>query len=985
MLDIHVAQVHFLNHLYAIKSRMLSDGVFLLIRAGDREFQTQVKPMTTFVDFDEKFTGVSDVTEIVFEIREVKHNKTNVLLGQKSVELGQLQSEQFQKVTVALGSYARCEIRTRVSHVVAPPTVLAPAPPKLQHQVLDTVDASPVREIPSVTRNFATIAFDPTEPDPDCESISSSDSNVDAKSIISLQSNDPLLNLYEDELQALAKRDQKGTDEGMFWTTPTPRDVNLEQLKDLLKSPHFWLVHSDGKGALQLVKPSTNAKLRDLIASVGYRCVSHVWGDARGTWSSHGVKSFDGISAIPWKVKMLEGKRSRILNLLHSSGAGYWWCDVFCQDQSSNNPEQFQIMGKVYSCCEECVALIDVRAEAIQKLKSNMSSLTPMLRYLALRTREDLSEGITGSHRGDLSLIEMLSGIAASMPNDSDWKELLKTAACRHGSEADFTHGLTAVLESSWFQRVWTLQEAVCPRKVVLISDRNSLGSQAARVPECEVDLTVIVKVAQALHLWTVPIIYSADYDLKTSNRVGGSDNVYSNSVDLISKVTSHLRQMQRVAREVTLISKMQTLLKARDLTGNIREIVLQSLAVSRRSCTQHQDYFYGVMGLLDIEIELGLKQHDALKAFLTSLKERGIPIVSPYVGKEGTDESWVGLENWDSMAGVFNRWRQVNTSIEMFGFETQFNGDQVAITGDVVTMRATSKLLILKEHRREADPRLVRHCRAMLHGAKINQIFGRNLVNLDRCVDSLEQHVMQASGPIRLLAQHSGNKYAGELVLKHNGPSNGRGVVKQSGANIVGQDELTTQDMFSKFSLDILASIDPVDHKMVSYEVCLEDASGTHDSFEIEAKLFPRMLMFYLHRWYVKYDSFGDELPFDIKEGMEIAHLVGNTSMGLLICSDPFNYKLHKDMEFIIGTEKAANKTDASRLYSSRHLLKRLIDEGNGMLKLHVAAVKVDNHSKLVGSLLAFELERIALIEGATVNDKFVNDHYSNAIRHEA
>ncbi|KAJ3079277.1 hypothetical protein HDU99_000076 [Rhizoclosmatium hyalinum] len=786
----------------------------------------------------------------------------------------------------------------------------------------------------------------------------------DAASVISLLSNDPRLNLYQDELQAIAKRDKKGSDEGPFFETQPPRNVNIEMLKTLLKSPYFWLVESDGNENLKLVKPSTSAVLRDRVVSTGYRCISHVWGDARGFWSTHGVKGFDG-GALPWKVKMQEGKRSRILSALNTPG--FWWCDVFCQDQNSSIPEQFQIMGHIYSCCEETLALINVRSEAIQMFNANMSSLTPMLRYLALRTREDLSESVVGTHTQEIPLVKRLTGIAASLASDSDWKVLLRTAAYRHGAKEDFTYGLTAILDSSWFKRVWTLQEAVLPRKVILMSERLSLGSNGVRSPELEIDLTLIIKIAQALHLWTFPVIYSVDYEKATETKMNEESNAYgSGYIDLLSRLTSHLKQIQRIALEIALISKMQVLLKDRVLSANIREVTLRSLAASTRTCTQHQDYFYGVMGLLEIDVELGLNPEGALKSFLTSLRELGIPIVSPFVGSsEKKSDSWVGVENWDSMAGVFNRWRQVSTTIEMLGFDMKFseNGD-VSIAGEGVTMTPTSKIRILKEHRRDADPQVLRHCRAMLTHNEFNGEPSSSSVNAYSVVN------------------HSSSKPYPTIE-----PSLIPSVTSRLPEKVVrNRLDLSVEAMFVRYSMDILSSIDPIDGKMVTLEVCLEDANGTHDSFEIEAKLFPRMLLYYLHRIYVQYDVFGDELPFDIKEGMEIVHLTKANGSGLLVCSDPFEYKLYKPLDFILGTEKAANQSRA-KLYSHKMAQTYMgrDDEyfgfGTKSLKLCVTAIKVDNQCKLLGSLLTSTFGNTSAIEDAKVNPEFVNDHFLNSI----
>ncbi|KAJ3127733.1 hypothetical protein HK100_009575 [Physocladia obscura] len=277
-------------------------------------------------------------------------------------------------------------------------------------------------------------------------------------------------------------------------------------------------------------------------------------------------------------------------------------------------------------------------------------------------------------------------------------------------------------------------------------------------------------------------------------------------------------------------------------------------------------------MGLVKVDVKSGLDQFGALKSFLASLKKLGLPIVSPYVGSsENKTDSWIGVENWNSMSGVFNRWRKVNSTIPLYGFDFEFNDSNPAIKGDLWNLTPISKLVVLQESCRDPDPQLLRHCRAMLHGARINSLFKRNVINLTRCRQLPEKHVGLAETPIN--------------------------------------------------------------------SIC--ELNGTQDSFEIEAKLFQRLLMYYLHRLYVHYESVGDEMPFEIKRGMEIVHIRGKSLIGLLICSDKYEYNFNTELEFILGTARASKKPSVDLMYSTRNYLKRFADEVSCKMYIHDLRIK--------------------------------------------
>jgi hypothetical protein len=117
---------------------------------------------------------------------------------------------------------------------------------------------------------------------------------------------------------------------------------------DLLSHPGFRLIHVND-GHMSLITPSDH---REDILKKGYRCISHLWGNAT-RWEDHPIKG------VAWGVDVREEKRDK-LSQIFDHYKGYFWMDVFCTNQESNN-KPLSIMGEVYRNCEECICLLDVK------------------------------------------------------------------------------------------------------------------------------------------------------------------------------------------------------------------------------------------------------------------------------------------------------------------------------------------------------------------------------------------------------------------------------------------------------------------------------------------------------------------------------------------------------------------------------------------------------------------------------------------------
>ncbi|KAJ3233539.1 hypothetical protein HDU81_002223 [Chytriomyces hyalinus] len=836
--------------------------------------------------------------------------------------------------------------------------------------------------------------------------ISSSESS--SVELISLQDDDSILRHIRSASQTIEQMDVQGTDESSLWAStmadgPTLRRDKMEILS-LCESGAFWLVeYNDKTDKLSLVQPEGNHTLKNKILATGYRCISHYWGPGVVPWDNHTV---DGIT---WDVPMRIEKRSRILSVLKER-PGFVWIDVFCIRQniartSSNltasaTVPQISIMGKVYRYCDECIALLDVPDAAILQFSENLDAFTPMLRFLSLRTRENSDESLIGhivhlssgqEHPGsnaDDEFLARFEALAVSLPHGADWGELLIISAERHRVNSDFARALVEIMGSQWFCRVWTIQEAVLPSSVVIRSE--SLNSAKAQL--CTIPLQTIIRICQGIYLWTTPVIATV-----TAASNGASRR--NHAVDQISRIQSLFLQLQSVAKDIILIAKLEECLTSTQ--ENIVETVLGALANSKRTCSMHQDYFYGVCGLIGVSIEAGLAREEALIQFLSGLQVLGIPIASVTIGSEKHEtDSWVGISNWDTMAAVYGRWRKLNTSIRLRGFALTFNQDeQPTIRGERVILQPTQKLRILRKIETVPDPDLLSHCRAMVYGQRINTILGRRVINIRKCRESLQAHVSGSTDPLVAFAQ--------EKSQSTGIPSEPSGELENNGSlQLVPTISSTISDAFfhkefppnwhvqsnsrdsyldsvyTKFATDILSSLDK-DGQIVSYEIELLSASShvahtqqpnphpqapsqTQPSvtFTVEECLLPRLLVYLLDPRYTSYETFGTDLPFDLHAGMEFVHMRDTRKKahksGILVCQDAFEFPLGHDLTFALGTAEAAN----SRTSSAAEFILRSSSEELGM---SVAAVIHEDEDKatIVGALLMQLKSDAGRIEG--------------------
>ncbi|KAI7875680.1 hypothetical protein K492DRAFT_28496 [Lichtheimia hyalospora FSU 10163] len=163
-----------------------------------------------------------------------------------------------------------------------------------------------------------------------------------------------------------------------------------------------------------------------------YYALSHLWGiteDNRHLWHEIGnyVDDENGKPVDP--VSMREEKRDTLLRMLEDSPDSYWWIDVLCA--RSDTP--LDIMGDIYACCLECIAMVDCKPSLIPLLHT----MVPALEGSPWDKRD---------HDGHADLDYYLP-----------YKQLYDT------EHPHLVERLFELMQSKWWQRVWTWQEMALP------------------------------------------------------------------------------------------------------------------------------------------------------------------------------------------------------------------------------------------------------------------------------------------------------------------------------------------------------------------------------------------------------------------------------------------------------------------------------------------------------------------------------------------
>ena len=375
--------------------------------------------------------------------------------------------------------------------------------------------------------------------------------------------------------------------------------MSVTDTETLFNDPSFKLLHMSDDEAIELVTPGRE---------VAYRCMSHIWGDIRGhIWENHGVNGID------YEIRFRREKRDKLLTIMKEYG-GHWWIDLLCIDQSSEN-KPLHLMRDIYKNCHECIAMIDCPEDVLEELseKSFARSTT--------RLKEMYTLDMTWMYKRD-------NGHRTRYP------ELSVEILSSH---------LTTLCTSTWFTRIWTLQESVLPTTVLLTHETTNFNG-------C-IDLAQLLELLEEIRylLCRNNYVEGGDYvednptpsplspqsqwamsdypdddissveDIGEPNRVDSMTNVRRPPRNMKHAVPDHRyydNYLQDSFEE--LYHSAQSIIRLKN-NKDITDVIKTISKLDRRS-TYSQDYLYGIAGLVGIQFESGKEIHDLFHMFVREL-----------------------------------------------------------------------------------------------------------------------------------------------------------------------------------------------------------------------------------------------------------------------------------------------------------------------------------------------------------------------------
>ena len=213
-------------------------------------------------------------------------------------------------------------------------------------------------------------------------------------------------------------------------------------LSALLVNPYFLLLYVPENGAkMQIIQPAEDSYHRErMVKRINeakgipsfYYALSHLWKiskDDPHLWENIGeyVNDINEQPAEP--VSMRPEKRDTLLGLLKDHPDSYWWIDVLC----ARTDTPLDIMGDIYRCCLECIAMIDCEPSLLSKLRTEPNKRKELFDF-------DWIDATVEPSSEDLLYYNQIY---------EKYPELI--------------HHLAKLQQSEWWNRVWTWQEMALP------------------------------------------------------------------------------------------------------------------------------------------------------------------------------------------------------------------------------------------------------------------------------------------------------------------------------------------------------------------------------------------------------------------------------------------------------------------------------------------------------------------------------------------
>ncbi|KAF9117554.1 hypothetical protein BGX30_005354 [Mortierella sp. GBA39] len=332
------------------------------------------------------------------------------------------------------------------------------------------------------------------------------------------------------------------------------------------------------------------------------------------------------------------------------------WGDVD-DDGCTQEDKPLYLMENIYRYCKECVAMVDCQVDVLEELA--LKDLKGIARRISSVSVADMADQVDFQNSG-----------LGSSPGSYPLSAASTLAYWSYGCSKSLVEVTIALFESTWFTRIWTLQESVLPSTVVLTHETMGFNGR--------VDLLSALDLLQELKNYLCRYGYAwsnefwedyPSFKYTTSaammlGRDGGrrridfdesdtenereynSENRFSDdSLDDIESVPSDcVRGEDREVHNVepawkseipdhrdedeyisdsgfkALYNSIANIIKLR---GNADELgIIKVIAGLNRRCKCPSDYFYGVAGLLGLKLHSGLDVRKLFYMFANKLVE---------------------------------------------------------------------------------------------------------------------------------------------------------------------------------------------------------------------------------------------------------------------------------------------------------------------------------------------------------------------------
>ncbi|CDS10612.1 hypothetical protein LRAMOSA11098 [Lichtheimia ramosa] len=348
----------------------------------------------------------------------------------------------------------------------------------------------------------------------------------------------------------------------------------------LLDHPHFLLLYvpKDDGSKMKLVKPASDAyhrerlvqKIDDKNLLLPYYALSHLWGttkENRYHWNdiSEYVDDENGQPVKP--VSMRPEKRDSLLALLKHHPDSYWWVDVLC----ARTDTPLVIMGDIYACCNTCYAMIDCEADLIPKINSMMHQLY-----------------------------------------DGTWTWTLD-------SYKEAYNTVDIFYQSSWWNRVWTLQEAVLPDEVVFIAETPTAISDSNMLSINDLK-KFCDKAWEYIAAEWGELQYKREGEFKRDTTTGFTSSM-DDCLDASDIKVVFATAVQETAWCRTYYTKHVTY-ATKAITPSSINFLFAAFARSSRQCMDPVDYVYGVLGVLQFDVPRKTDANEVWQLFISELQK---------------------------------------------------------------------------------------------------------------------------------------------------------------------------------------------------------------------------------------------------------------------------------------------------------------------------------------------------------------------------